>query len=130
MFHACRTDRLLGTLLLLPLVSCGDGDPVCDATCLGTLDVSFADGRTEYTVEIFGTGVSMEATCPSEAWSGNVYGLDLSCDEGLLHMEAANWIWPADLRFIVGEERWDLSPDYEAAEMCGTSCNSATISLD
>lgn len=110
--------------------ACGDKEDECLAICSGTLALTFADGREEFDAAVQGTGFSITATCPSEAYQGNVYGLEVACDGPtlLLTQEEANF--PTELTVIVDSDRWDLTPDYSVEELCGLECESASVTLD
>lgn len=122
---------ILGLSAIFPLLSaCGDEENTCAAECVGTLSVTFADGREEFDLDVQGTGFSVTARCPGEAYEGNVYGLELTCEGPTVQLFLADADYPEELSFLVEGERWDETLSYDTDEVCDSTCESGAITLD
>ncbi len=121
----------LTVALVAPLAGCGDkAEVTCDALCSGALEITFADGREEFELDITGTGFSVTASCPEEAYSGNQFGMEIECEGATVILGMTESNYPSEMSFLEDGDRWDLSPEYDVEELCGLTCESAVITLD
>jgi len=118
----------LGSLAVL--TGCGEEDAQCTAMCVGELEITFADGREEFSMDVDGSGFSVPVNCPGGSWQGNVYGLDLVCGESSVTLMREGDGFPSELTILVDGERWDETPDYTEQEECGSVCESASLVLE
>ena len=125
--HGALLAALFG---LATLPACGEEEAQCTAICVGELEVSFADGREEFSMDIDGSGFSVTVNCPEGSWQGNVYGLDMVCGEASVTLQREGEGFPSELTILVDGERWDVEPDYTEEEMCGSICESASVLLE
>lgn len=121
---------LVLALPLAPAAGCGEEEDQCLAECLGVLEITFADGREEFDLDVQGTGFSVTARCPRGAYDGNVYGLEIVCDGPTVQLLLAEADFPEELSLIVDGERWDETVAYETSEICGSTCESGSLTLD
>ncbi|MEE2750540.1 MAG: hypothetical protein VX519_03855 [Myxococcota bacterium] len=133
------TRLLLGSVCFLSLTACPPtstdgleetGVDDCLATCEGTLVVQFADGRSEFQVQLTGDALStLNLACPDNIAAGGPG--EATCLADGFSVTAWSYVFPETLQLQVDEgDPISLEPEWAEETVCSTTCSSAEVVVE
>ncbi len=128
----------LGTLLLGFALGCAGTDTGLDSSdcltwsCTSVLDVTFADGRSDFQVGISGDGFSnYNIACPDGPAAGGPGGASHECVDGGLIVSWPEFPFPDTLDISVDMgDAVSYGPDYDTVSGCSYTCTSGAITIE
>ena len=103
----------------------------CQAICGSELVIELAEESASFQVLFYAEEFnSLNLACPDGIRAGGPAQVEATCEEGGVTLTAHDYLFPAELMIAVdGGDEQTVVPDYEASELCGSSCNSAVVTL-
>ncbi len=107
------------------------GEASCDAICEGSLVVRFADGRSEFQVQLTGDTLfsTLNLACPDNIAAGGPG--EVTCLEDGFSVTAWSYVFPETLQLKVDEaEPIGLEPEWSQETICNTTCSFAEVVVE
>jgi len=101
-------------------------------SCTSVLDITFADGRSDFQVGLSGDGfTNYNIACPDGPAAGGPGGSSYECSEGGLVVSWPDFPFPDTFNVSVdSEDAVAYTPDYDVVSACSYTCTSGSIVIE
>jgi len=103
----------------------------CLATCVGELVVRFADGRSDFQVQLTAEALfsTLNLACPENIAAGGPG--ETTCLEDGFSVLASSYVYPEILQLKVDDaDPIALAPEWAQETVCTATCSSAEVVVD
>ena len=131
---------LLSSVCFFSLMACpatdtdgkaDSGEDSCLAICEGELVVRFADGTSEFQVQLTGDTLfsTLNLACPDNIAAGGPG--ETACLEDGFSVTAWSYVFPETMQLAVdGADPVALEPQWSQETLCSTTCSSAEVVVE